>query len=201
MLRVGLTGGLASGKSSIGQVLADLGCHLLSADELGHQVLDPGGEAYEAVIQAFGRDILEKDGSIDRRRLGQLVFSQPQQLERLNAIVHPAVLAREEQWIVAAAGADPHGIVVVEAAILIETGHYRHFERLILAVCDREQQIQRAVLRGGLSEGEVRKRLLRQMPPAEKVKFADYVIDTSGDRENTVRQARTVCRMLRSIKP
>ena len=201
MLRVGLTGGLASGKSSVGQALVELGCHLLSSDELGHQVIEPDGEAYQAVIREFGRDILETGGSIDRGRLGRLVFGDRVLLGRLNAIVHPAVIAREERWLAAIAAEDPQGIAVVEAAILIETESYRRFQRLILAICDREQQIERAMRRDRLSGGEVRERLARQMPLAEKVKFADYVIDTSGDRENTVRQARAVCRMLRSVKP
>jgi dephospho-CoA kinase len=201
MLRVGLTGGLASGKSFVGKALAELGCHLLSADELGHQVLEPGGEAYDVAIREFGRGILDEEGRINRRRLAQIVFEDPAQLARLNAVVHPPVLAREERWMAECAARDPDGIAVLEAAILIETGTYKRFDRLILAVCDEQQQMERAIRRDKLTGPEVRSRLARQMPLAEKVKYADYVIDTSGDKENTLQQIRAVYdNLLRGIQ-
>jgi dephospho-CoA kinase len=188
MLRVGLTGGLASGKSFVGQALADLGCHLLKADELGHQVLLPGGAAHAAVVQAFGPKILDEHGSILRRALGSLVFSDPDRLALLNSLVHPAVIALEEQWLADVERKDHAGIAVVEAAILVETGSYSRFQKLVLAVCTREQQIERAMKRDALSHDEVLNRLERQMPLDEKRKFADYVIDTSGLKESTLDQ-------------
>jgi dephospho-CoA kinase len=201
MLRVGLTGGLASGKSFVGETLAGLGCRLIRADDLGHQVLSPQGESYAAVTGEFGRGILREDGSIDRRRLAALVFGSPERLERLNGLVHPAVMAREEALIGKYAAEDPRGIAVVEAAILIETGSYKRFDRLILAVCPERQQLERAMERDGMSEAEVRGRLERQMPLREKLRFADYVIDTSGEKEDTLRQTRVVYESLRSIEP
>ncbi len=200
MLRVGLTGGLASGKSFVGEALAGFGCRLIRADELGHQALSPQGESYAAVIREFGRGILKEDGSIDRRRLAVVVFGSPERLERLNGLVHPAVMAREEALIGKYEAEDPRGIAVVEAAILIETGSYKRFDRLILAVCPERQQLERALARDGMSEAEARGRLERQMPLREKLRFADYVIDTSGEKEDTLRQTRAVYESLRSIE-
>lgn len=199
MLRVGLTGGLATGKSFVGRILESLGCHLMQADEAGHEVLLPGGEAFAAVVAEFGPRILAPDGSIDRRQLGGEVFGKPERLAVLNALVHPHVVRREEEWLKVVGASDPDGIAVVEAAILVETGSYRRFEKLILTVCTEEQQLRRAMDRDGLTEDEVRERLKRQMPLDEKRKYADYVVDTSGAKENTVEQVRAVYGLLRSV--
>jgi dephospho-CoA kinase len=200
MLRVGLTGGLACGKTFVGEALASFGCLLVQADELGHEVLAPGGEAYEAVVQEFGSDILGINGEIDRRALAALVFGSPDRLTRLNALVHPPVVHREQQLVEAFAAREPHGIAVVEAAILIETGSYRRFDRMILVTCLEEQQVERALRREGARLDDIRARLSRQMPLEEKRKFADFVIDTSGDKENTLRQTRAVYESLRRIE-
>jgi dephospho-CoA kinase len=199
MLRVGLTGGLASGKSFIGHALADLGCFLIQADELGHRVMARGAEAYAAIVEHFGPEILTGDAEIDRRALGAIVFAQPDQLAKLNAIVHPAVRARQRALEAEFAAREPSGIVVIEAAIIVETGSYRDFERLIVASCTREQQIERAMNRSHLSREEAENRLSRQMPLEEKVKYADYVIDTSGTQEHTLEQTRTIYASLRSL--
>ena len=199
MLRVGLTGGLATGKSFVGRALADLGCRLLKADEIGHAALQPGGEAYAGAVREFGSEILGDDGVIVRRKLGAVVFGSPEKLKRLNEIVHPAVIAHEERWMRAVELEDPGSIVVVEAAILIETGSYRRFQRLVLTVCSTSQQIERAVRRDGLSREEVVERLGRQMPLEEKRKYADYVIDTSGEKEMTLVQARRLYAALREL--
>jgi dephospho-CoA kinase len=199
MLRVGLTGGLACGKSFVGKALANSGCFLIQADELGHAVLAPGGEAYEAVIREFGAEVLP-DRQIDRRRLAARVFNDRESLERLNALVHPPVIAREEKMIAEFAQREPKGIAVVEGAILIETGSYKRFDRLIVVSCREEQQVERALRRDGVTEAEARARIGRQMPLAEKRKLADFVIDTSGDKEETLRQACTVYAELRRIE-
>ncbi len=201
MLRVGLTGGLASGKSLVGHALADLGCHLIEADAIGHEVLLSSGEAYAPVVGEFGPEILDESGAIDRRRLGALVFGHPERLAKLSSFVHPAVVRREERIIAGNEASDPQGIIVVEAAILVETGSYKRFARLIVAVCSREMQITRAMKRDGLSREEVLARLERQLPLEEKVKVADYVIDTSGTKEHALEQAREVYRSLRSLQP
>ncbi len=199
MLTVGLTGGLASGKSFVGHALADLGCHLIEADELGHEVLLPGGEAYDAVVYEFGNQILDPEGQIDRAKLSVLVWDAPERLQKLSSLVHPPVIAQEERKIAEIARTDPRAIVVVAAAILVETGRYKRFDRLIVAVCNREQQIQRAIERGPFTREQVLARLSRQLPLEEKLRVADYVIDTSGTKENTLEQVRTVHRSLRSL--
>jgi dephospho-CoA kinase len=199
MLKVGLTGGLASGKSFVGQALVDLGCHLVQADELGHQVLRTTGEAYEPVLREFGRGILGEDGEIDRQRLAAEVFEKPERLAALNQIVHPLVFRQEEQWLAEVARTDPDGIAIVEAAILIETGSYRRFDKIILVVVDEQQQTERAMRRDGATFEQVEARLSRQMPLTEKKKFADYIIDTSGTKSETLRQTRELYESLRRI--
>ena len=200
MLKIGLTGGLACGKSFVGEALASYGCYLIHADELGHEALAPGGTAFEPAVAEFGCDILDPAGEIDRRRLAARVFGDAEALARLNRLVHPAVQRREEQLMAEFRAREPQGIAVVEAAILIENGRYKSFDRLILVTCSEEQQVARAIHRGGLDEAEVRARLSRQMPLAEKRKFADFVIDTSGAKQETLRQTRAVYETLRRIE-
>jgi len=199
MLTVGLTGGLASGKTFVGRALEKLGCHLIEADELGHQVLLPGAEAYDAVVHEFGNQILDPDGQIDRSKLGALVWNAPERLEKLSSLVHPPVVAREERMIAELTERDPEAILVVAAAILVETGRYKRFDRLIVAFCNREQQIERAMERGLYTRAQVLARLDRQLPLEEKLRVADYVIDTSGAKENTLEQVRAVYGSLRSL--
>jgi dephospho-CoA kinase len=136
-----------------------------------------------------------------RRKLGAVVFSHPDKLKRLNDIVHPSVIAHEEAWMRETEQQDPASIAVVEAAILIETGSYHRFQTLVLTVCTQEQQIERAMKRDGLNRDEVMDRLKRQMPLEEKRKFADYVIDTSGEKEHTLEQVSHLYRQLRELKP
>jgi dephospho-CoA kinase len=205
MLKVGLTGGIASGKSFVGEALAGYGCFVIQADEIGHEVLAPNGEAYADVVREFGGEILAADGSgvsrdIDRRRLAALVFADAGKLARLNAIVHPAVFRREEALVTEFSARQPHGIAVVEAAILIETGSYRRFDQVILVFCAQEQQIARAMRREGAVEADIRARIGRQMPLEEKRKYASFVIDTSGTKEDTLRQTRTVYEELRRME-
>jgi dephospho-CoA kinase len=200
MLRVGLTGGLASGKSFVGRTLAELGCLLIQADELGRLVQEPGGEAYGDIVREFGPEILKQDGSIDRRRLGAIVFQDADRLMRLNGLVHPHVRERRRNLEEAFARSDPHGIAVTEAAILIETGSYRDYDGLIVATCRPEQQVERAMARDHLTREEVLDRMRRQMPLEEKLKYADYVIDTSGAKENTIAQTRLVYESLMSLE-
>jgi len=199
MLKIGLTGGLASGKTFVGETLAGLGCFVIQADELGHQVLSPSGEAYTAVVSEFGRDILSASGEIDRSRLADCVFGSPDRLARLNFLVHPPVVRREESLVAEFGAREPDGIAVVEAAILIETGSYKRFDRIILVTCREDQQIERALRRNGTTPEGVRARIAQQMPFDEKRKYADFVIDTSGEKEETVRQTRAVYEDLRRI--
>ncbi len=200
MLQVGLTGGLATGKSTVGAELVRLGCHLLKADELGHKLLEQGGRCYEPVLAAFGRAILDANGNIERRRLGMVVFNEPGALEKLNSIIHPAVFQYEEEWLSNISESDQSAIAIVEAAILVETGNYKNFDKLIVTWCDEEVAIDRAVARSGWTREEARRRILKQMPIEEKKKYADYLIDTSGSMESTLEQTRAVYQALRSVK-
>ncbi|HEX3746665.1 MAG TPA: dephospho-CoA kinase [Bryobacteraceae bacterium] len=200
MLKVGLTGGLACGKSFVGETLRGYGCLLIQADDLGHAVLAPGGEAYDSVVREFGSGVLDDGGQIDRRALAAQVFGAPERLAALNRLVHPPVFRREDELIAEFAAHNPRGIAVVEAAILIETGSYRRYDRMVLVTCREEQQVERALRREGATEGDVRARLGRQMPFEEKRKFADFVIDTSGEKEETVRQTCAVFQELRRIE-
>lgn len=200
MLRVGLTGGLASGKSFVGRTFEEFGCLVIRNDELGHEVLKQGGEAYDGAVREFGPAILHADGAIDRRKLAKIVFRDPEQLAKLNALVHPPVRERTRQLLAAYEVAHPDGIAIVEAAIMMETGSYRDYAKLVVAVCGREQQIERAMARDAITREEVLERLSRQMPLEEKLKYADYVIDTSGSKEQTRARVREVYEKLRSLK-
>jgi dephospho-CoA kinase len=185
LLKVGLTGGYATGKSFVASELKRLGCYTISADKLGHQVLDPDGAAYLPVIECFGPEILASDATIDRKRLGAIVFSSKPLLEKLTGIVHPAVFQREDKLIREYSQRDPAAIIVVEAAILIETGRYRQFERLILTTCSEEVQIARAMARDHLTREQVVERMGHQMPMEEKIPLANYVINTEGPKPET----------------
>lgn len=190
---------MASGKSFVGHALADLGCYLIEADKLGHEVMMPGAEAYDAIVREFGAGILDTEGRINRRKLSGIVWNEPERLEKLSTFVHPPVQKREEITMAEIARTDPRAIVVVEAAILVETGRYQSFDRLIVVTCDSEQQMERALERGSYNKEEVLARLSRQLPLEEKLRVADYVIDTSGSKEATLEQVRTVYGKLRSL--
>jgi dephospho-CoA kinase len=199
MLRVGLTGGLGSGKSFVGHALADLGCLLIQSDDLGRQVQEPGGEAFEGIVREFGPEILTGQGVIDRRRLGAEVFAHPDRLKQLNALVHPFVFARQRKLQSDFFALHPDGITVTEAAILIEVGSYRDYDRLIVAFCRPEQQVERAMARDRLTREEVLDRMRQQMPLEEKLKYADFVVDTSGPKAATLAQTEAVYHSLRSL--
>lgn len=199
MLKVGLTGGLASGKTFVAGVLEGLGCRVAYADRMGHETLEPGGEAYDAVIGRFGREIVAENGSIDRKKLGAVVFADRSRLDELNALVHPHVFRRQEAFFEDVARADTRAVAVVEAAIMIETGSYKRYDKLLLAACPPAVQIQRYMAREGATEAQARARLDRQMPLAEKQKYADYIIDTSGTKDDTERQVRDVYAQLKEL--
>jgi dephospho-CoA kinase len=191
MLIVGLTGGLACGKSLVAMELGRLGCRIVEADELGHAVLQPGGEAHDAVVREFG--------TADRPRLASLVFGDPDAVARLNAIVHPAVRRLARRRFDEIAAADPHSIAVYVAAILIESGGYREVDKLIVLSCPREQQIARALERPNATQADVLARLDRQWPLQKKLEYADYVIDTGGTKEHALNQTKIVFEDLRRL--
>lgn len=199
MLLVGLTGGMACGKSFVAEALRAHGCRVIEADEVGHRVMQPEGEAYRQIVEAFGAGILDANGLIDRPKLAALAFGDAAQLARLNAIVHPAVRQRALREFEEIRARDPHAVVVYVVAILIESGAYREMDKIIVVTCDREQQIARAMHRPGAIERDVLARLESQMPVEKKRTFADYVIDTSGTKEDTLRQTALVYEELRRL--
>ena len=196
---VALTGGLATGKSHVGKVLESLGCHVIEADALGHLALAPNGEAFAPVLAEFGPAILKGNGSIDRKALAAIVFHNPERLQALNAIVHPAVGRLRQAQVDAILARDPLAIIVVEAAIHIETGGYKQYQKLILVVCSEQEQVKRAMSRDNANREEVLARIAQQMPLSEKRKYADYVIDTGGTPEETRRQTTEVYNSLREL--
>ncbi len=194
MLRVGLTGGVACGKSTVGAMLAARGANFLQADTLAHQLYAPGEPTYAAVVKHFGRDILNPDGSINRARLANAAFSG--RIGELNAIVHPAVIAAQNRWMAEVERNHPGGIAVVEAALIVEAGAARDFDKLIVVTCDFEQKVKRYAQRTGVSPEVARAEVLRrgaaQLSDEEKASYADYVIDNSGSLEDTTRQVEAV---------
>jgi dephospho-CoA kinase len=192
MLRVGLTGGIATGKSSVAAILRELGCHLLEADRIAHGMIEPGGAAYGDVVREFGRGILMPDGHVDRRKLGEIVFADPARLARLDAIVHPLVLAEQDRQLAVIERAKPHAIAVVEAALLIEAaGFTDKLDCLVVTWCTPGQQLARLTHPNagrGLTIEQARQRIAAQMPLEEKRRMADEVIDCSGTLEHTRQQ-------------
>jgi len=180
MLRVGLTGGIATGKSTVGLMFVELGCHLLDADRITHELFQPGEPVHTSVVQAFGERILAADGTIDRKVLGGIVFKDPQARAKLNGLVHPSVIRRQQEWLKQIEEEDPAGIAIVDAALMIEAGTYKNYEKVIVVTCAPEIQRLRLLARSGLTEDEIEARIRSQMPIDEKVKYAHFAVDNSG---------------------
>src|SRR5690349_17097970 len=199
MLRVGLTGGIGTGKSTVGLMFVELGCHLIDADQVTHQLFRPGESVYKSVVEAFGEHILEPDGAINRKSLGEIVFNDPQARARLNGLVHPAVIQHQRDWLKEMETKDPGGISIVDAALMIEVGTYKHYDKVIVVTCAPEVQKQRLRVRSGLSEEQIDARIRSQMPLEEKMKYADFVIDNSGALPETRDQVVQVNSKLREF--
>ncbi len=201
LLKIGLTGGISSGKSVVGEMFAKLGAHVILADQVAHQLMQPGQAVYEEVVRRFGRGILNPDGTINRPRLAQAAFGdpargQPARVQELNAIVHPAVVRHENEWMGEIGRRDSSAIAIVEAALILEAGVANRFDHLVVVTCRPEQRVQRFAQRTGISEeaarAEVTRRMAAQIPDEEKIKAADFVIDNSGSLEATEQQVKRV---------
>lgn len=201
MLKVGLTGGIASGKSVVGEMFVALGAHLIEADRIAHELLQPGQAVHDEVVRRFGAGILNADGTVSRPKLAEAAFGSPDRhtpshVEELNQIVHPAVIRRQEEWMEEVGRRDPRAIAMVEAALIVEAGAARRFDRLVVVTCRPEQRIQRWALRTKVDEEtarrEVTRRLAAQLSDQEKIKVADFVIDNSGSLDETNRQVREI---------
>lgn len=212
MLKVGLTGGIASGKSVVGEMFVALGAHLVQADRIAHELMRPGQPVYNQVVRHFGGAILNPDLSVNRAKLAEAAFGSnssslpaknsavpstiPSRVEELNRIVHPAVIRSQEEWMEQMGSQDPNAIAIVDAALIIEAGAAKRFDRLIVVTCHDDQRVARFAARQKLDlEGarkEVARRMAAQLPEEEKVKVADYVIDNSGSLDQTRGQVRQV---------
>lgn len=205
MLKVGLTGGIASGKSSVGEMFVALGAHLIEADRISHSLMVPGQPVYNEVVRHFGREILNPDGSVNRAKLAEAAFGADSKGEsrvaELNRIVHPAVIRSQEEWMEAVGRKDPHAVAIVEAALILEAGVANRFDRLIVVTCDSEQRAVRFAARQKVdlesARKEVARRMAAQLPDEEKVKAATFVIDNSGSLEKTRTQVQQVWTKLR----
>jgi dephospho-CoA kinase len=201
LLKIGLTGGIASGKTVVGEMFAKLGAHLTQADRVAHRLMQPGQAVYQEVVRHFGREILNSDGTINRPKLAEAAFGdpasgRPARVEELNALVHPAVVRRENEWMEEMRARDPYGIAIVEAALILEAGAAERFDHLVVVTCRPEQRVERIARRQKISEdsarAEVTRRMAAQIPDQEKIEAADFVIDNSGPLAATEAQVRQV---------
>lgn len=194
-LLVGLTGGIATGKSTVSEIFGDLGCVVIDADVLARAVVEPGAPAHAAIVAEFGPGVLQPDGTLDRKKLGAIVFAEPGKRKRLEALTHPRIRERFAQRLAELVERDFAGIVIFDAPVMIESGNYKTMDRLVVVVTDAATQRARALDRDGDPE-EVERRIASQLPLSEKARLADYVIDNSGAREATLAEVRRVHRAL-----
>jgi len=196
MLQVGLTGNIASGKSHASSVFAELGAHVIDADVIAHELFLPGTTTYAKVVDAFGDEVLAPDRTINRKVLGGIVFHNTEKRMLLNALVHPDVRAEVMRRIFELESRGFEGIIIVDAALMVESGFYKMQDRLIVVTCDPALQLARVMDRCGISVEEARIRMATQMPVAEKMKLADFTIDTSGTYSSTREQIERIYREL-----
>lgn len=225
MLKVGLTGGIAAGKSVVGDMFVALGARLVQADRIAHSLMQPGEAVYNEVVRHFGREILNPDGSVNRAKLAEIAFAPAtdvttegtedtekrktkttgkyaSRIEELNRIVHPVVIRNQDAWMQEMGRQDPHAVAIVEAALILEAGLHKRFDRLVVVTCNAGQRASRFALRQKIdleaARKEVERRMAAQLPDEEKIKAADYVIDNSGSLEKTREQVGEVWQKLRA---
>jgi dephospho-CoA kinase len=210
MLKVGLTGGIASGKSAVGEMFAALGAHVVQADRIAHSLMRPGEAVYNEVVRHFGREILNADMSVNRARLAEAAFGSASdggqrrsRIEELNRIVHPAVIRSQDEWMQEMGRQDPNAVAMVEAALILEAGARDHFDQIIVVTCDAGQRAARFAARQKIdlesARKEVARRMAAQLPDEEKIKAANFVIDNSGDLDHTQEQVRNVWEKLKAV--
>ena len=199
MLKAGLTGGIATGKSYVVGVLRELGCEVSDADTLAHQAVEPGKPAYQDIVNEFGRGVLNEDGTLNRAVLGGLVFADAIKRERLNAIVHPRVYAAQAEWLAEVTAHNPQAIAVFDAALIIETGSYKRFDKVVVVWCEPQLQLERLMARNNLPREQAEARIAAQMPSTEKLKYADFAINTSLGFEDTRRQVEALHAQLKAL--
>ena len=188
MLKVGLTGSIAVGKSYVCEVLRELGAEVLDADSTAREVVAPYTVGWKKIIEVFGREVLQSDDTLNRTKLGSIVFADERRRQILNAIVHPLVIEAQDVWLKTRETENPRGIAVVDAALMIESGGHRRFDKLIVVWCEPKIQLERLMRRNDLRRADAARRIAAQMPQEEKKRFADLTIDTTGGFETTRRQ-------------
>jgi dephospho-CoA kinase len=202
LLKVGLTGGVACGKSTIAEMLAKRGAYVIRADEVAHKLMEPGQSVYEAVVARFGREILNPDQTISRPKLAALAFEG--RIKELNALVHPAVVKFQDDWMRDVGRNNPHAIAIVEAALILEAGAKSHFDRLVVVLCDFDQKVERFANRTGMpvpqARAEVERRMAAQLTDEEKAAAADFVFDNSGSIEHAEAQSAKLWDQLRAVE-
>ena len=198
MLKVGLTGSIAVGKSNVCAIFRELGCHVLDADQTAREVVSPGSIGLQRIVDEFGTAILAPSGELDRKKLGSIVFADSEKRKLLNSIVHPLVIETQDRWIRELEDRDPDGIAVIDAALMIESGGYKRFDKLIVVWSEPAIQLKRLMLRDNLTLPEARTRIDTQLPQDEKKRFADHLIDTSNGLEDTRHRVNAVFRKWRS---
>ena len=197
MLLVGLTGGIATGKSLVSEILRGLGAYIIDADKIAREVVEPQKPAWLEIVEFFGKDIINKDRTINRKRLGEIVFNDPLKKRKLEEIVHPRVIEEENRMLKEYLKIKPDGIVIIDAALLIEAGSHKRVDKLIVVYADKETQTKRLMERDGLSRPDAEKKIASQLPLDKKVKMADFVIDNSKGIEETQRQTIDIFNKLR----
>jgi dephospho-CoA kinase len=210
LLKVGLTGGIASGKSVVGEMFVALGAHLIQADQIAHELMQPAQKVYDEVVRQFGTGILNPDGSVNRPRLAEAAFGNPgvqgpSRVAALNRIVHPAVIRRQDDWMAEVGAREPHAVTIVEAALILEAGARSRFDRMVVVTCGEEQRVQRFAARLKIDKETARREVVRrmaaQLSDGEKINAADYVVDNSGSLEATAEQVRGIYAQLREEAP
>jgi len=196
VLIVALTGGIATGKSVVASILADLGCYIHRADQTAHQLMKPHSPAWAKIVDYFGPTILRKNGEIDRRRLGEIIFAEAEKRAWLNRLIHPLVLAEKKKLIAQLEKEGRYKIYVSEAALTIEAGYHHFYDKIIVTYCPPEVQLARLMKRDSIGPALAQKKISSQMPGQEKLRYADYIIDTSGSLQRTIEQTEGVYRYL-----
>ena len=199
MLKVGLTGSIAVGKSYVCAHLRESGAFVLDADQTAREVVAFGSKGLALIAEQFGREVLTTSGELDRAKMGALVFADEAKRQLLNSIVHPLVFEAQDKWLAEKERENPRGVAVIDAALMIESGGYKRFTKLIVVWCEPEIQLQRLMLRNNLSEADAQKRIRAQMPQEEKKRYADFLIDTSGGFEKTRERTIEVYEQLRLL--
>ena len=198
MLKIGLTGSIAVGKSFVCECFRELGCHVLDADKTSREVVAKGTHGLGEIVKHFGSDVLLENGELDRKKMGSIVFADAEKRELLNSIIHPRVIESQNSWIEKQETVDADGIAIIDAALMIESGGYRRFDKLIVVWCRPDIQLKRLMLRDSLSDSDARTRIAAQMSQDEKKKFGDHMIDTSAGVDTTRRSVEELFKTLKN---